>query len=217
MKGLLITFEGPDGSGKTSQMQHLAYRLQSLGKQVIRTREPGGTTIGNHIRELLLSPELSSMVDETEVLLYAASRAQHVREIIIPALERGAIVLCDRFIDASLAYQGFGLGQPLAQIKAVNDYASLGLQPRRTYLIDVPVEISRRRLLHRAEQAGNQPLDRIELKELSYHQRVREGFLQIAKESSKRILLVNGNQDEAIIAGQIYNDCEVLIQENDNF
>jgi dTMP kinase len=213
VKGLFITFEGPDGSGKTTQMQRLGYRLQSLGKEVVRTREPGGTAIGNHIRELLLSPESSSMIDETEVLLYAASRAQHVRELIIPALGRGAIVICDRFIDASLAYQGYGLGQPLAQIKAINHYASMGIQPRRTYMIDVPVEISRQRLLNRAAQLGNQPMDRIEQKELSYHQRVREGFLQIAEEASKRVLLLNGNQDEATIAEEIFMDYEVLIQE----
>ncbi|WP_199623827.1 dTMP kinase [Paenibacillus alkalitolerans] len=212
MRGLFITFEGPDGSGKTSQVKRLAARLQNTGIDVVITREPGGTGIGDRLRSIVLSPEHREMADQTEVLLYAASRAQHVHQVIFPALERGAVVICDRFIDASIAYQGYGLGQDPAQVEAISRYASSGLQPHRTYMLDVPVEISRSRLLKRSGAGGSEStLDRIELKDKDYHGRVRDAFLLLAKTNPHRVLLLNADRAEEEIAGDIAADFDRLL------
>lgn len=206
MKGLFITFEGPDGSGKTTQLARLSEKLKTLyGENVVVTREPGGTAIGDKIRKILLSPVHQEMAEETEVLLYAASRAQHVREVIAPALSRGAIVLCDRYIDASIAYQAYGLGQKPEEVAEISRYASGSLQPHRTYLLDVPVEVSRKRLLSRTGEAG---LDRIEQKQQEYHERVREGFLTLANQFPERIRVVDADRTEEEIAAEIYADCK---------
>ena len=211
MKGLFITFEGPDGSGKTTQMRRLVERLQAKGESVVVTREPGGTPIGDRIRELLLSPDHKEMEDQTEVLLYAASRAQHVREVIVPALEAGNIVVCDRFVDASIAYQGYGLGLKPGTVADINRFATGGLQPDRTYLLDVPVSVSRERLLLRAGAAGGTALDRIEQKESAYHERVREGFLLIASNEPQRVLRIDADQGVDDIAAIIEADCDRLL------
>ncbi len=212
MKGLFITFEGPDGSGKTTQMRLLADRLAAEGADVLRTREPGGTPIGDRLREIVLSPENREMQDETEILLYAASRAQHVREVIVPALRRGRIVICDRFVDASIAYQGYGLGRDPEEVAAINRFATGGLQPHRTYLLDVPAEVSRERLLARASAADGAGLDRIEQKEREYHVRVREGFLLIAKAEPQRVKLVDANRSVDDIAADIAADFDRLVR-----
>jgi len=201
VKGVFVTFEGPDGSGKTTQIRLLADALNKQGFQVLQTREPGGTPISDQIRSLILSPEHQEMKDQTEVLLYAASRAQHVHEVILPALKQGKIVLCDRFIDASLAYQAYGLGIELESVIEVNRFASSGLLPNRTYLLDVPVEISQSRLNRREEG-----LDRIEQKGRDYHQRVREGFHQIYKENPERICLIEAEGNVEDIALRIQTD-----------
>lgn len=203
--GIFITFEGPDGSGKTTQISLLAEQLKNKGFQVLLTREPGGTIISNKIREILLHPEHQEMMAETEILLYAASRAQHVREVIIPALQEGNIVLCDRFLDASIAYQGYGLGFGQKMIKEVNKIATGGLTPVRTYMMDISPEEGRSRMSLRQNQEFTQGLDRIEEKELTYHQRVREGFLSLAKQE-ERIILIDGNKPVADIQQQIVED-----------
>lgn len=209
MKGVFITFEGPDGSGKTTQMKRLGEYLRQRYKDVVFTREPGGTPISNKIRELLLSPDHREMKDETEVLLYAAARAQHVREVIQPALARGAVVVCDRYIDASIAYQAYGLGQSPEIVEEISRYASGGLQPDRTYMMDVPVQVSRERLLARSGEAG---LDRIEQKGDGYHERVREGFLHIARKHPQRVKLIDANRSEEEIAAEIRSDCEAWLE-----
>ncbi|HEX7056168.1 MAG TPA: dTMP kinase [Bacilli bacterium] len=208
MKGLFITFEGPDGAGKTTQLNLLAARLRGDGLDVVTTREPGGTPIGDQIRGILLSPENREMAARTEALLYAASRAQHVQEKIIPALHRGSIVLCDRFVDASIAYQSAGLGIDEQWVRTINAYAVAGMAPHRTYLLDIAEAASRRRLLDRAGQA----LDRIELREEAYHRKVRRKFLQIAKEESDRVMMVNANRAEEEIAAEIYQDFQKLLR-----
>jgi dTMP kinase len=208
VEGLFITFEGPDGSGKTTQMRMLGERLKASGHDVVLTREPGGTSISDRIREIILSPVHAEMQDETEILLYAASRAQHVREVIRPALDRGVIVLCDRFVDASIAYQGYGLGHNPEEVAAISRFATGGLQPHRTYLLDVPVEVSRERLVSRAGAAGGAGLDRIEQKETDYHERVRDGFLLIAKADSHRVLLLSANRSVEEIEADIIADCD---------
>lgn len=193
MKGLFITFEGPDGAGKTTQLERLASFLESKNIDIVRTREPGGTKISDQIRHIILHPEHKEMAEETEILLYAASRAQHVNEKIKPALQAGKVVLSDRFADASVAYQGYGLGFGEKVIQQVNQLATGGLSPDRTYLIDLSPEEGRARMEMRQHTEFKQDLDRIEQKDLTYHRQVRRGFQQLAQQHS-RILLIDGTQ-----------------------
>ena len=209
---MFITFEGPDGAGKTTQLHKLAQALRELGYPVVTTREPGGTPISDKIRSILLSPEHHTMSEKAEVLLYAASRAQHVHEFILPALQENMIVICDRYIDASIAYQAYGLGINEQLIREVNHFASSGLAQTRTYMIDVPVEISLSRLNKRAAAADASGLDRIEQRSQAYHEKVREGFLRIADTEKHRILLVDGTQEENVIAQAIEEDCKRLLK-----
>ena len=215
MKGWFITFEGPDGAGKTTQIKKLADYLKQSGRtKVWITREPGGTRIGDHIRSILLAPKHTEMVDQAEVLLYAASRAQHVHEKIKPAMEQGGIVLCDRYIDASIAYQAYGLGIEADEVRTINTFASSGLQPDRTYMIDISPEESRRRLIERASVAYDSQavsLDRIEQKQLEYHRKVRDGFLDIARCNSDRVLLINGDRNIADVFEDVVADVERLL------
>lgn len=204
MKGLFITFEGIDGSGKTTQIRLLYDFLQKEGYPVLLTREPGGTSIGDKIRSLLLDPENQEMVSRTEVLLYAASRAQHIEEVILPAIGSGKIVLCDRFVDASIAYQGYGPGLPLKDILTINEYATDGLKPDRTYMLDLPLEESQKRLhLRFASQEGP---DRIEQKPSAYHRKVWQGFMEIASKEPQRIRKVIANRDQESIQQEIQED-----------
>lgn len=215
MNGIFITFEGPDGSGKTTQLKKLGEELKKLGHDVLVTREPGGTAISDKIRSIILDPENDEMVDQAEVLLYAASRAQHVHQLIIPALEAGRIVLCDRFIDASVAYQGYGLGVEVEQVKAISRYASSGLQATRTFILDVPVEVSMARLHQRATGASAaEQLDRIEQKHVDYHSRVREGFHQIAADHPDRVTVINANRTVEEIAEDIWSQFSRLLEEH---
>ncbi|BAU26217.1 dTMP kinase [Aneurinibacillus soli] len=210
MKGCFITFEGIDGSGKTTQIARMHTFLQEQGYEVILTREPGGTRISDRIRELLLNPEHKEMEEATEVLLYAASRAQHVREKVVPALEKGKIVLCDRFLDASLAYQGYGLGLPLSDILAVNRFATGGVAPDRTYFLELPLEVSQARLATRfASQEGP---DRIEQKPSSYHERVYEGFMTLREQYSERIVSVDANRSIEEIQQGLQADILLYLQ-----
>jgi thymidylate kinase len=210
-KGLFVTFEGPDGSGKTTQIHKLADELEEQQIPFILTREPGGTEISDKIRAIILNPENLRMEKKTEILLYAASRSQHVEEKIRPALAAGKIVLCDRFVDASIAYQGYGLEQPVERIRAINQFATGGLTPDRTYLIDVPPETGRQRMRHRTgpeagvtREAGD--LDRIEQRALDYHARVREGFFTLSRENKQRILLVDGQNSPETVFKTIRTD-----------
>jgi dTMP kinase len=200
LSGLFITFEGPDGAGKTTQVKAFAQALTERGYDVLITREPGGTPISDKIRGLILDPSHTEMDDATEALLYAASRAQHVREKVLPALAQGKVVVCDRYVDASIAYQGFGLGLPVHRIKEINEFATGGLVPDRTYLLDVSVSAGLERLRARAD------LDRIEQKDPAYHERVRDGFLTIASEHPERICLINANQTMEEVAQEVIAD-----------
>jgi dTMP kinase len=191
---LFITFEGPDGGGKTTQIARLASYIKDLGYEVVLTREPGGTVISDKIRSLLLDPAHQELNHETEVLLYAASRAQHVREVIIPALDQGKVVLCDRFVDASLAYQGYGLGITLESIAMINHFATGGLKPTRTYLLEIPLQESIQRMMARQGLEFSANLDRIEQREQEFHLRVRKGFEIIYNENDQRMVKINGAQ-----------------------
>lgn len=202
MSGLLITFEGPDGAGKTTQLNRVCEWFDREGIAYVRTREPGGTAISDKVRELLLNPDHTEMANETEVLLYAASRAQLVNEVIRPALNDGRIVLCDRYVDASLAYQGYGLGFSLQQIATINRFATKGILPHRTYLLDIPVEIG----LNRIRQKRGDGPDRIEQKNIAYHNGVRNGFLALAEREPARFCRIDARQGEHTVFSLIQSD-----------
>lgn len=184
---MFITLEGPDGSGKSTQALLLIRFLKKAGYQVLHTREPGGDRVAESIRRLLLSPH-NKIVPETELFLYWACRAQHVQQIINPALARGVIVVCERFSDATVAYQGYGRGIDLKLIKSMNQLASGGLIPDLTFLLDIQPEKGLQKVL---EAKGVK--DRFELEKLSFHKRVRRGYLAIAAQEPGRVVKISGS------------------------
>jgi dTMP kinase len=188
-KGFFITLEGPDGGGKSTQARLLVDYLQKAGYEAILTREPGGTPLAEEIRRLILTPTEENLAPMTEILLYAAARAQHVQGLIGPALAAGKVVICERFVDSSLAYQGFGLGWNLELIKAVNRLAIGEFMPDCTFLLDNDAENGLVRVKQRAEAANNS-VDRIEARGVAFQQRVRQGYLELAAQES-RIILIN--------------------------
>lgn len=189
-EGLFLTFEGPDGAGKSTQARLLQERLQACGREVLLVREPGGTPIGEKMRELLLDPRYTEMTVVCEVFLYSAARAQLVVEQIRPALLRGAVVISDRYGDSTLVYQGLAGGEDLAVIRKINLWATGGLVPRRTFLLDLDAEKGLLRV--RRAKGGIRPAveDRVEQKDLDYHRRVRCGFLELALQEQERICII---------------------------
>ena len=179
---MFVTIEGIEGSGKSTLLAALAERLRSLGHDVVATREPGGTPVGDAIRRIFLD-ELVKIEPLTEALLVNAARAQHLAEVVRPALRAGKLVLCDRFTDSTLAYQGFGRGLDLGMLRSLCAVATGGLEPDLTLLLDVPVELSRRRTGARGGGA-----DRLESENDAFHERVRRGFLEIARARDHRVL-----------------------------
>ena len=195
-KSLFITFEGPDGSGKTTQISRLANWLAERGFAVVCTREPGGTPAAERIREIVLDPALPIKA-EAETLLYLAARAEHVEKIIVPALAAGKTVLCDRFSDSTLVYQGITRGIDLKTLRLLNGFATKGLEPDITFLLDADPE----HLELRRQERGIQ--DRFELEGISFQQKVRKGFMQLAGEDKKRIKVINALQDLDAITKEI--------------
>ena len=187
MKSKFITFEGSEGCGKSTQSEMLYRYLKSKGLKVIYLREPGGVKLSEKIRQILLNPE-SKISPEAETLLYMAARAQVVREIIQPALKAGKIVVCDRFLDSTIAYQGFGLGVDIAMIKTIGKFATLGIKPDLTIFLDLAVE---KGLKHRCNCK-----DRIERRSFKYHEIVRKGYLKLARLEPKRIKIVKVEPDK---------------------
>ncbi len=204
-RGLFITFEGMDGSGKSTQIAYLEAELRALGREVLVLREPGGTPVGDWIRALLLDPAFSEMEPVTEMLLYAASRAQLVRERIRPALADGKIVVCDRFLDSSLAYQAAGRGLD-GLVMEVNRCAVDGLQPDRTFFIDVPPAAGRSRI------SGNRELDRIERENEDFQNRVYAGFLAVAERDPGRVLVIDGRQEPETVRNAVWSSVEELLR-----
>ncbi len=202
--GLFITFEGIEGSGKTSQMAMLGEFLRGKGLRFKSTREPGGTRIADAIRVVLLSPKYGEMTHLTELFLYEACRAQHVQEFIRPALEAGGIVLCDRFSDSTMAYQGYGREMDRDLVARLNDVASGGICPDLTILLDCPVEVGLRRSWERLRREGDAKAEsRFEEEELAFHERVREGFLAIAMENPQRVKKVDGTAPPEAVQEEI--------------
>lgn len=188
-KGYFITLEGIDGCGKSTQAKLLYQHLQSKGCRVLLTREPGGTDLAEEIRRVILTPGKEELDPMAEILLYAAARAQHVNNLIKPALDGGQIVISERFVHSSLAYQGYGLGRDLELIREINRLATGGLQPDLVFLLDAAAETSGARVKRRSKLNGHHT-DRIEMRGLSFQDRVRTGFLQLAKEDP-RIIPIN--------------------------
>jgi dTMP kinase len=189
--GFFITFEGVEGCGKTTQIRNLSRRLTDAGYRAVLTREPGGCPIADKIRSILLDADNQGMVPLTELLLYAAARAQHVAEVIRPALESDAIVLCDRFTDATVAYQHSGRGIDRPTIDALNRLACQSLRPDLTVLMDCDVALGLARAKSRIEASGGPREERFELETLAFHQRVRDGYLQLAAGEAGRFLTVS--------------------------
>ncbi len=188
-----ITFEGGEGCGKSTQIAALTARLAARRIPVLATREPGGCAISDAIRRILLNPANATLVPRAELLLYAAARAQHVEEVILPALRRGTWVLCDRFSDATLAYQGGGRELPMAIIEPLNRIATAGLQPDLTFLLDLPVEEGLRRAIGRNHQNGTAHEGRFEAETLAFHERVRAAYRKLAEEQERfRIVDASG-------------------------
>ncbi|HUP66236.1 MAG TPA: dTMP kinase [Thermoanaerobaculia bacterium] len=198
LDGFFLAVEGIEGSGKTTQVARLEQRIRSGGGNVIVTKEPGGTATGNRIRSILLDPQEEGMDPLTELFLYAASRRQHVVELIRPALERGAVVLCDRFTDATLAYQGFGRLLDLDRLRQINDWATDGIRPTLTLILDLPESVGLDRAKERNAAEDLQRESRLEGEDLRFHRRVREGYLTLAEAQPDRYAVVDasGSADE---------------------
>jgi dTMP kinase len=198
-RGVLIAFEGIEGSGKSTQVRLLYEHLKSNGFPAILTYEPGGTEIGDEIRKIILDPRFKAMHPKTELLLYLASRAQHVYEKILPALNKGTIVISDRFYLSSLAYQGVGRELTIKVVSRLNKFASAGLKPDLTILVDIPVEVGLARITGR----DNSELDRIEKESYEFYTKVRNAYLKLARKARKKIFVVSGNKNENELFSEI--------------
>jgi dTMP kinase len=199
---MFITFEGPEGSGKSSQISQLAAFIEKHGFSVVTTREPGGTAIGDQIRDCLHDVNNSEMFAATEFLLYSASRAQLVRELIEPALREGKIVLCDRYADSTIAYQGYGRMLDLAALQQITDFATGELKPDLTFLLDIDVE---RGLARRV--TGQAEMNRLDLEEIEFHKRVREGYHKLAQSEPQRWCIIDADRS----VGSVQADLQQII------
>ncbi len=207
MTGLLITLEGIEGSGKTTQASLLRDALKAEQIPVCLTREPGGSPIAERIRELILHSGEEPLAPGGELLLFLAARAQHVAQTIRPALDRGEVVVCDRFTDATVAYQGGGRTIPETFLTSLNDWATGGLKPARTYLLDVPVDAGLERAKHRA---GARP-DRFERESRAFFEAVRARYLEVARREPERIMVLRGTDPEETLAHQIRADVQRIL------
>jgi len=201
-RGHFLTFEGMDGCGKTTQLRMLAQRLREQGREVVETVEPGGTEIGRQIRRILLDPENSAIEARTELLLYFASRAQNVDEVIRPALDAGSVVVCDRFTDSTLVYQGCGRGLDAATVLELDRIACQGLRPETTVLIDIDLETSLSRARKRNERSG-QAESRIDDESAAFHESVRKGYLALAAAEPSRFVVIDGRASISEVAERI--------------
>lgn len=193
---MFITLEGPEGSGKTTAVETAVKKLQEMGYEIVRTREPGGTPISEQIRNVILDKENTAMDGRTEALLYAASRRQHLVEKVWPALKEGKIVICDRYLDSSLAYQGGARGLGVDNILNINLFATENTWPDLTLLFDIKPEIG----LARINSNANREVNRLDLEKIDFHNKVRESFLALAKRFPDRYVIIDASQDRETVA-----------------
>jgi len=207
-EGRMISFEGPEGSGKSTQISLLAKQLQEHGKDVITTREPGGTEIGEQIRNIIVhNSKGDEMCAETELLLFTAARAQVVREVIAPALIEGKYVLSDRYLDSSTVYQGIARDLASNSVAAINRFAVGNVMPDITVIVDVPPEVSMARLKQRVTDLP----DRMERENIDFYHKVREGYLLLAKEMTDRVILVDGTKSIEHVAEAVWEHVQVRL------
>jgi dTMP kinase len=206
-KSLFVTFEGPEGSGKTTQVKRLARRLAGCGSHVLALREPGGTSIGEQIRNVLHSLDNREMQSRTEILLYCAARAQLVGQVIRPHLESGGVVLCDRYADSTLAYQGYGRSLDLATLRMILDFATGGLKPDLTFYLDIDVEAGLKR-----KQAGGEEWNRMDDLEVDFYRRVRAGYLEMVAQEPTRWAVIDAAPSAETIAEEIGKMVERVMQ-----
>lgn len=205
MEGLFITFEGGEGSGKTTIIDKLVKTLEEKGYEVVQTREPGGVLIAEEIRNIILDCKNTAMCSETEALLYAASRMQHLHEKVIPALQKGKIVICDRYLDSSLVYQGIARGLGIESVLKANCFA-LNYLPSKTFFIDVKPEVGLARLDKRQDK-----MDRLDKETFSFHQKVYEGYLEIANMYQDRIVKVNGQASKDEVFASVLKEVLAIL------
>lgn len=204
MKSLFITFEGGEGAGKSTQIQLLKERLENTGHPVVMTREPGGTPKAEEIRQLILSGQIKHMGPYSEALMFFIARQNHVEHLIQPALNNGMIVLCDRFSDSTLVYQGMANNLDIQELKRIEKTVVGDIQPDLTFILDIPAEIGIARA-RRRQQVSATETDRFEAEDLAFHEGLRQGFFKLAKEDKKRYIPVNATQSESEIADIIWH------------
>ncbi|MCT4685706.1 dTMP kinase [Vallitalea sp.] len=211
MTGLFISIEGADGSGKSTQIEKLKTYLEQHNYEFVFTREPGGTVISESIRDIILNKDFMEMSDMTEALLYAASRAQHVEQYIKPLLKEGKIVICDRFVDSSVVYQGHARGLGIGNVEQINKYATGGLEPDITILLDIDAEEGLKRKKNQRE------LDRLELQKFDFHKKVCEGYRKLAELHFDRIKKIDASESVENIHEEIINTIEHIINNRYNY
>jgi dTMP kinase len=206
-KGFFITLEGPEGSGKSTHASRLAEYLRSKGRDVLLTREPGGTSIGDQIRSILNDHANSAMQPRAEILLFCASRAQLINQMIRPHLVRGGTVVCDRFSDSTLAYQGYGHGLDLKMLRSISDFATDRLKPNLTLLLDLPVEVGLTR-----RRRSDSDWNRLDALEVEFHRRVRKGYLILARREPKRWVRIDAQKEAEEVWSEILNAVSVRLK-----
>ena len=205
-RGCFVTLEGGEGAGKSTNLEYIKHHLEAAGVPLLVTREPGGTPLGEKVRELLLNPDHAAMSSDAELLLMFAARAQHLHELILPAIAQGSWVLCDRFTDATYAYQGGGRGIDAGRIRLLEDWVQRGFQPDMTLLFDLPVELG----LQRAGKRG--ALDRFEQEQKVFFEQVRQAYLQRARAAPQRFRIIDAAQELAAVQQRLDQVIEELIE-----
>lgn len=207
MDGFFITFEGVEGCGKSLQACILVERLRADGWDAMLTKEPGGTPVGKHIRDVLLATHPINIDDRCELMLFLADRAQHVGEIIIPALREGKIVVCERYADSTMAYQHYGLGLPFELVEQLNEFVTQSVKPNLTIVLDLEPSEGQQR-----KYATSNVLDRIERRPLAFHERVRYGYLEIARREPERVIVINASRTPEEIADEVWSIVNQALQ-----
>ena len=208
MKGLFLSFEGGEASGKSVQANGLAERLRAEGRDVVSVREPGSTPVGERVRDIVLHAQDIPLAPNAQALLYSTARAQLVRDVIRPALAQGKVVIVDRFYDSTLAYQGYGHGADLDQLRAVTNFAVGDLRPDRTFLLDLPVEAAEGRA---ATRKPGRAWDRFEAEARAFHERVRAGYIELAKAEPHRFAVIPADRDLDAVFADVWREVERLL------